>query len=85
MQYSAWLANQIDPYAYAAVSINWYINGNIEDEKNGLVIIKGVQTKNTEQIAYAETRLPGISSILTDPLQYYSDNTFQIPVDINQR
>lgn len=85
LQYKAWQNNRIDPYMYYAVQIRWYITGEVNDEKQGVVLVKGVYTKNTEQIAYAERFLPGISSILTDPLQYYSDNTFQIPADINQR
>ena len=84
-QFKAWQSGQIDPNTYFGVQIIWYITGPVNDETQGVVRIKGVYTKNTEQIEYAERFLPGISSILTDPLQYYSDNTFDIPADINQR
>ena len=85
LYFKAWQNNRIDSNVFTAVEIRWYVSGPVNDEIQGIVTVKGVRTKNTEQIAYAESRLPGISSILTDPLQYYSDNTFQIPVDINQR
>ena len=85
LYFKAWQNNRIDSNVFTAVEIRWYISGPVNDETQGIVTVKGVRTKNTEQIAYAESRLPGISSILTDPLQYYSDNTFQIPVDINQK
>lgn len=85
LQFKAWQNGRIDPNSYFGVEIRWYVSGLVNDEKQGVVLIKGVYTKNTEQIAYAERFLPGISSILTDPLQYYADDTFIIPPDINQR
>jgi hypothetical protein len=83
--FKAWQNGRIDSNIFNGVEIRWYISGTVNDETQGVVRIKGVYTKNTEQIEYAERFLPGISSILTDPLQYYSDNTFDIPADINQR
>ena len=85
LQFKAWQNGRIDPNSYFGVEIRWYVSGPVNDEKQGIVMVKGVRTKNTEQIAYAQRFLPGIDIILTDPLQYYSDNTFKIPVDINQR
>jgi hypothetical protein len=85
LQFKAWQNGRIDPNSYFGVQIRWYISGPVNDETQGVVTIKGVRTKNTEQIAYAQRFIPGISNVLTDPLQYYSDNTFKIPVDINQR
>jgi hypothetical protein len=85
LQFKAWQNGRIDPNSYFGVQIRWYISGPVNDETQGVVTVKGVRTKNTEQIAYAQRFIPGISNVLTDPLQYYSDNTFKIPVDINQR
>ncbi len=85
LQFKTWQNGRIDPNSYFGVQIRWYISGTVNDETQGVVTVKGVRTKNTEQIAYAERFVPGISNVLTDPLQYYSDNTFKIPVDINQR
>ena len=85
LQFKAWQNGRIDPNSYFGVQIRWYISGPVNDETHGVVKVKGVRTKNTEQIAYAERFIPGIGTVLTDPLQYYSDDTFIIPADINQR
>ncbi len=84
LQFNAWQSKKIDPNVYVCVQIEWYISGEREDQKKGIIIQKGVVTKNLEQIRYAETIMPGIKVILNNPLQFYSDNTFIIPVDINQ-
>jgi hypothetical protein len=83
-QFNAWQSQKIDPNLYACVKIEWYITGERDDQKKGISIQKGVVTKNLEQIRYAETVIPGIKTVLNNPLQFYSDNTFIIPVDINQ-
>jgi hypothetical protein len=50
--------------------------------QNG-VLAPGVVEKNFQEIRKAEMELPGISLILTNPIQYYSDSDFVIPKDIN--
>ena len=83
-QFELWQSNQFDPAMYTAIKMQWYISGPIEDTRPTLVLHLGVRTKNLSQIAAAETTLPGISKVLTDPLQYYSDVTYLVPKDINQ-
>jgi hypothetical protein len=83
-QFELWQSNQFDPAMYTAIKMQWYISGPIEDTRPTLVLHLGVRTKNLNQIAAAETTLPGISKVLTDPLQYYSDVTYLVPKDINQ-
>ena len=43
----------------------------------------GVISKNIKQTRIANKTLLGISDILTDPLQYYTDTDFIKPTDIN--
>jgi hypothetical protein len=82
-QYQKWISKQIDSVVYLGISIPWTIAGEIEDTIINGTLIKGVRTKNNLQIQYANSKLPGISDYLTNPLQYYLDTTFVIPQDIN--
>ena len=68
---------------YTAVSLTWYITGEIADiTKNGIVI-KGVQSKNRESIVIASETIPQLISHLTNLTELYVDSTFYIPTDIN--
>ena len=82
-QYQKWISKQIDSVVYLGISIPWTIAGEIEDTIINGTMIKGVRTKNILQIQYANSKIPGISDYLTNPLQYYLDTTFVIPQDIN--
>ena len=83
-QFELWQNKQIDPAMYTATKMQWYISGPIDDARTALVLHRGVRTKNLDQIAAAEATITGISKVLTDPLQYYSDITYLVPKDINQ-
>ena len=83
-QFALWQSKQIDPAMYTAPKMQWYISGPIDDTRTALVLHRGVRTKNLDQIAAAEATITGISKVLTDPLQYYSDITYLVPKDINQ-
>jgi hypothetical protein len=82
-QYQKWISKQIDSVVYLGISIPWTIAGEIEDTIINGTMIKGVRTKNNLQIQYANSKIPGISDYLNNPLQYYLDTTFVIPQDIN--
>ena len=75
--------NVADNKLYAIVIMNWKISGNKQDEFRNGAIVPGVISVNTKQIKVAETTIPGISKILSDPLQYYTDTDFITPTDIN--
>ena len=77
------MSKQIDSIIYEGVSVTWTIAGELEDTIINGTLIKGVRTKNNLQIQYANTKMPGISEYLNNPLQYYLDTTFVIPQDIN--
>jgi len=82
-QFDFWKTNTIDKTIHNAVRISWYISGNKQDIIDNGVLKLGVITKNINQINSVKSRVPGISKILTDPLQYYTDTDFIAPVDIN--
>jgi hypothetical protein len=82
-QYQKWINKQIDSVVYLGISIPWTIAGEIEDTNINGTMIKGVRTRNNLQIQYANSKLPGISDYLNNPLQYYLDTTFVVPQDIN--
>ena len=83
LQYKLWQSNKIDKNIYTAVMIDWYIAGAVDDVNQNGVLVLGVRSKNIKQIKYANSILPGITSFLTDPLQYYTDTNFTVPKDIN--
>jgi hypothetical protein len=83
VQYKLWSTRRIDPVAFNAVTFRWFISGNIEDTQSTTSSQPGVLTKNNIQIQYAQQQLPGIISVLTDPLQYYADAEYSVPRDIN--
>lgn len=82
-QYNAWLQDVIEKKMHVAITLTWYISGNIEDITSGIVAIPGVISKNQKQVAYASKTLPGLSNILTNFIEYYTDNDYSVPVDIN--
>ena len=83
LQYQQWQNNIIDTKLYSAVQLSWFITGNIDDEVVNGYLKEGVATKNKKQIAIASTRMPAIVSHLTNLTEYYIDNEFFIPIDIN--
>jgi hypothetical protein len=83
LQYDSWKNNGIDRKLYQAVQLIWYISGQITDTNNGTVQTLGVQSKNELQIKNAAQTINNISSYLTNTLEYYTDNDFSVPVDIN--
>tara|TARA_R110002126_G_scaffold85985_1_gene207707 strand:- start:2644 stop:3258 length:615 start_codon:yes stop_codon:yes gene_type:complete len=81
--YEDFTNNKIDPTLYNAVKIKWSITGDIDTVRQDTLLILGVRDKNTLAITGAEKKLPNLSTYLTNPLQYYSDNDNVTPADIN--
>lgn len=81
--YNAYTNNDIDPNLYLAVKIKWYIAGNVNDTSRGNIQIPGVYTNNRNELQVAERTISGISTYLTDLLQYYVDTDNITPKDIN--
>jgi len=81
--YNSYTNNDIDPNLYLAVKIKWYITGNVNDTSRGNIQIPGVYTNNRNELQVAERTISGISTYLTDLLQYYVDTDNITPKDIN--
>ena len=73
IQYANWGAKKIDPNLYTAISITWYITGEINDVKTSISTIPGVFNKNKKEVLLAELTIPGITKLITNYLQYYQD------------
>jgi hypothetical protein len=78
-----WQTNKIDINVYDGIEVQWFITGPIEDTDVNGIQLPGIMSKNKKQIQAAEFECPGISKKLTNPLQYYTDNDFVVPRDIN--
>lgn len=83
-QYQSINSGIIDKNLYDSIQIQWYVTGNIEDTVEGPLLVQGVRTKNLKQIQSANRILSGISEVLKNPLQFYTDNEFIVPKDINE-
>jgi len=81
--YELYSNKKIDPSLYIGVKIKWTISGRLQTTTKGTVTSLGVSDKNIAEIEQAEKKLPGLSIFLNDPLQYYTDNDFISPTDIN--
>lgn len=82
-QYVDWQNKNIDMILYQAVVLLWYISGPQQDVTINNTKIFGTITKNKQSITAAALSMPEIVSHLTDLSEYYTDNTFIIPTDIN--
>jgi hypothetical protein len=82
-QYTKYMSNEFDTNMYVATKMYWFISGASDDVRENGVLVKGVVTKNQTQIKQSEQQVPGLSKLLTDPLQFYTDTDFVVPKDIN--
>ena len=82
-QYNLWQNDVIDSKMYNSIKLTWYITGNISDTLINGVLVEGVTTKNKKQVALASVRMPELQNVLTNYIEYYSDGSFIVPIDIN--
>lgn len=83
MHYELWLKNKIDKNLWDIIPVEWKISGPITSLMKNEVLTLGVRETNTNTVANLETRMPGISAYLNNPIQYYTDTDFIVPRDIN--
>lgn len=83
MQFDKWLENKIDQNVWQIIPVYWKIKGPLATQIKGAVITLGVREQNTKTVIDLESRMPGISNYLNNPIQYYTDSEFIIPRDIN--
>ena len=84
-QHNLWKSGKIDPNMYTSIAIPWFITGNINDRMVNGVLVWGTRRKNEYQIQLAKKSIATIDSLLTDPLQFYTDADFIVPGDINSK
>jgi hypothetical protein len=83
-QYEMWQSEKIDPVMYIAVSVKWYITGPSDDIDMKTYRLDGVGTKNLKELKSAELIIPGMLSRIQNLKEYYFDNDYIIPRDINE-
>jgi hypothetical protein len=76
---------KLDKNLYTGVELKWYISGNIDDVIKNSVLIEGVRTKNQKSLKSARQTIPDLSTLLNNPLQFYTDADFIVPGDINSK
>jgi len=81
--YQQYRKQQIDNNLYVAISLKWYITGEMSDSFKGAIQLLGVKTKNEQSIFNAEKVLNNLSKYLTNPIEYYVDTDVIVPADIN--
>ena len=82
-QFDLYANQQIDNNLYTAIELTWYITGNVDDVNINNSKQFGVISKNKNSVINAERRMPGISSKLSNLLEFYIDTDFVVPRDIN--
>lgn len=82
-QYLDWQSDNIDRTLYLGIEMQWFISGNIEDATVGSVFVPGVITINRENTKVVATKIPELASYLSNPLEFYTNSDFSVPVDIN--
>ena len=82
-QYEQYATGQIDSNIYTAVKLTWYIAGPIDDILTNNTKQFGIQSKNRQSILNVEKLMPGITTKLSNLLEFYTDTDFVVPRDIN--
>jgi len=82
-QYEQYATGQIDSNIYTAVKLTWYIAGPIDDILTNNTKQFGIQSKNRQSILNVEKLMPGITTKLSNLLEFYTDTDFIVPRDIN--
>jgi hypothetical protein len=83
LQFDKWLENKIDQNVWQIIPVYWKISGPLTTQIKGVVTTLGVREHNTKTVIELESRMPGISMFLNNPIQYYTDTEFVVPRDIN--
>lgn len=82
-QFDLYANQQIDNNLYTAIQLTWYISGNTQDTMINGSKQFGIVSKNRNAVVNAERRMPGITSKLSNLLEFYTDTDFVVPRDIN--
>jgi hypothetical protein len=83
IQYDKWINQLIDVIMYDAVPVTWKITGPLHDTIENNITVPGVLEYNRKQLLEIQNTIPTIMNYVTDYAEYYIDNEFVIPKDIN--
>jgi hypothetical protein len=82
-QYTEWQSGKIDRNIFIGVDLKWQITGPLTTQNKNGVTISSVAAQNIKNIQIAQEKMPELSMLLQNPIQYYSDTEFIVPKDIN--
>lgn len=82
-QYRDWQSDNIDKTIYLGAEMQWFISGNIEDTIIGTIYMPGVLNINQENTKFIAMKIPELKLYLSNPLEFYTDSDFIVPIDIN--
>lgn len=82
-QFDDYNNKKFDPNMYRIVQIKWTITGPLSDSTNLGVYTQSIQAKNQIELNKIKKTIPGISALLSNLTQYYSDTDFRVPKNIN--
>ncbi len=82
-QYQDYQKDFIDNNVYIALSLPWIITGNLKTETINGAVVTGISETNKLTVLRYNKTMPGLISKLSNFIEFYTDNTFIIPEDIN--
>lgn len=82
-QYKDYQKRLIDNNVYKALSLPWIITGNLKTETINGAVVTGISETNRLTVLRYNKTMPGLISKLSNFIEFYADNTFIIPENIN--
>lgn len=82
-QYQDYQKDFIDNNVYIALSLPWIITGNLKTQTINGAVVTGISETNKLTVLRYNKTMPGLISKLSNFIEFYTDNTFIIPEDIN--
>lgn len=82
-QYDLYVNAQIDSNIYSAIKLTWWISGPVNDVVTNNATQFGIISKNRQSLLNVEKLMPGITTKLSNLLEFYTDTDFVVPRDIN--
>ena len=82
-QYQDYQKDFIDNNVYIALSLPWIITGNLKTETINGAVVTGIHETNKLTVLRYNKTMPGLISKLSNFIEFYADNTFIIPENIN--
>tara|TARA_B100000497_G_scaffold15907_1_gene18421 strand:+ start:111 stop:728 length:618 start_codon:yes stop_codon:yes gene_type:complete len=81
--YKDYTNNKIDPNLYQAALVKWIITGEVNDTTSNGIFTPGAYNINKQTIEKLDQTFSGISQLITNFTEYFTDTDFVISKDIN--